>query len=58
VAADPNFAFLKAANVSFYDPTAAVPGGAAPVPVPKATSGINTCVQGALQGVSGSIASI
>lgn len=58
VAADPSFAFLKATSVSFYDPTAAVPVGTAPVPVPNVTSSINTGIQGALQSVGGSIASV
>jgi hypothetical protein len=58
VAADPNFAFLKAANVSFYDSTAAVPVGAAPVPVPNVSSGIKTGIQGALRDVTSSVASI
>jgi Reverse transcriptase (RNA-dependent DNA polymerase) len=34
VVADPNFGFLKANGVSFYDPSQAVPAVAAPVPLP------------------------
>jgi len=35
VADDPNFGFLKAADVSFYDATMAVPPPGAPTPVPQ-----------------------
>jgi len=35
VAADPNFGFLKAAGVSFYDSTMAVPLPGAPTPIPQ-----------------------
>jgi hypothetical protein len=34
VAADPNFGFLKASGVHFYDANQAAPPGAAPVPMP------------------------
>lgn len=34
VAADPNFGFLKANGISFYDPSRAAPAAAAPIPLP------------------------